>query len=492
MKILLLYPKCPDTFWSFRYALKFIRKKATTPPLGLLTVAAMLPRDWSLRLRDLNVEKFRDSDLKWADYVFLSAMSVQRASADDVIGKCRAHGVKVVAGGPHFTSEHADYLGVVDHLVLDEAEVTLPRFLKDLGRGKPRGLYRAGRRADLTMTPIPLWRLVKMKKYVSMNIQYSRGCPYNCEFCNITVLYGRVPRTKGGAQMAAELESLYQHGWRDGVFLVDDNFIGNRRKLKREVLPAIIGWNELRGHPFAYSTEASINLADDDALMDLMVTAGFDTVFVGIETPHEESLAECNKHHNKGRDMIPCIKKMQQHGLQVQGGFIVGFDSDPPAIFKKLINFIQESGIATAMVGLLNAPRGTQLFKRLTEEGRLLSSVTGDNTDFSMNFIPRMDREVLLRGYREIVDNIYSPRQYYARVMDFLRRYRPLQKKPVRISCNDVYALLRSIILLGIIGRERYHYWKLFFWSLFTRPKLFPLAITLTIYGFHFRKTFGA
>lgn len=490
MKVLFVYPQYPNTFWSFKYALRFISKKASLPPLGLLTVAAMLPDHWEKKLVDMNIEPLEEKDLKWADYVFISAMSIQKKSADEVINKCNELGVKVVAGGPHFTSTPEDYEHV-DHLVLNEAEITLPEFLADLENGGAKHIYTSGEWSDMTATPIPDWNLVKMDKYASTNIQYSRGCPFNCDFCNITVLYGRKPRTKETAQIIAELESLYEHGWRGGVFFVDDNFIGNRKKLKRETLPAIIDWMEKRGHPFPLNTEASIDLADDEELMNLMTRAGFDTVFIGIETPHEESLAECSKNQNKRRDMMACVKRMQRAGLEVQAGFIVGFDSDPANIFEKVINFIQESGIATAMVGLLNAPRGTRLFQRLKKEGRLLKDATGDNTDYSINFIPKMSQETLIKGYHRIVNTIYSPKHYYARVMQFLREYRrPPKNKAAHLNLNGFKALFRSMIYLGVIGKERFHYWKLFFWSLFTRPRLFPLAITLTIYGFHFRKTF--
>ncbi|MDP3260554.1 MAG: DUF4070 domain-containing protein, partial [Thermodesulfovibrionales bacterium] len=324
----------------------------------------------------------------------------------------------------------------------------------------------------------------------SMNIQYSRGCPFDCEFCNITVLHGRVPRTKEKEQVVAEMESLYLRGWKGGLFFVDDNFIGNKIKLKKEVLPAIIEWMEKRHHPFSLSTEVSINLSDDEELIRMMVKAGFDTVFIGIETPNEESLAECSKIQNKNRDLIACVKKIQRSGLEVQAGFIVGFDKDPASIFERLIAFIQESGIATAMVGLLNAPRGTKLYRRLKKEGRLLSAISGDNTDFSINFKPKMSHETLISGYRKVVHTIYSPKHYYARVKKFLKEYKPTQAKTFHFRFSHLEAGFKSIFRLGIIGRERIYYWKLFFWSLFRRPRLFPLAITLAIYGFHFRKIF--
>ncbi len=489
MKILLVYPEYPDTFWSFRHALKFISKKASLPPLGLLTVAAMLPDEWEKTLVDMNVRGLRDKDILRADYVFLSAMSVQRRSVDAVIERCRRLGRKIVAGGPLFTA-CPDEFGEVDHLVLNEAEVTLPSFLEDLRRGCARHIYTSSEWADVTKTPIPRWELVEMKYYASMNLQYSRGCPFNCEFCNITVLYGRRPRTKEKEQVVAELESLYRMGWRAGVFFVDDNFIGNRAKLKEDVLPAVIEWTGAKKHPFIFSTEASINLCDDGELMGMMVRAGFDTVFVGIESPNEESLEECGKNQNRNRDLINCVRKIQDFGLEVQAGFIVGFDKDPASIFERLTGFIQESGIVTAMVGLLNAPQGTKLYQRLKEEGRLLKASSGDNTDLSINFVPRMSYDALLQGYREIVKTIYSPAGYYQRVKGFLKNYEPRQTRTFHFRIDYLKAGFKSAFILGIVAKERVYYWKLFFWSLFRRPRLFPLALTFTIYGFHFRKVF--
>ncbi|MEX0601866.1 MAG: radical SAM protein, partial [Bacteroidota bacterium] len=394
MNILHVYPKYPDTFWSFRHALKFISKKASFPPLGLLTVAAMLPPHWSQRLVDLNIQNLRDEDLLWADLVFLSAMSVQVDSTREILTRCTMLGRKVVAGGPLFTS-HPDEFRTVEHLILNEAELTLPPFLSDLARGTAGTVYRSAQCADVTTTPIPLWHLANLRQYGSMNIQYSRGCPYDCEFCDITVLYGRVPRTKTARQVVAELEALYDCGWRSGVFFVDDNFIGNKRKLKQEILPAITRWMKARKYPFFLNTEASVNLADDSELLELMARAGFDTVFVGIESPNEESLEECRKVPNTGRDLVQSVRRIQSSGLQVQGGFIVGFDHDPPTIFDRLVTFIEETGIVTAMVGLLNAPTGSRLYQRLLREGRLLASMSGDNTDGSMNFSPKMGYDVL-------------------------------------------------------------------------------------------------
>jgi len=485
MNILLVYPMYPDTFWSFKHALKFVSKKASFPPLGLLTVAALLPKDWFIKIIDMNANKLTDDDILWADFIFISAMSIQSGSTDDVIRRCKKLNAKIVAGGPLFTSTPEKYQNI-DHLILNEAEITLPQFLSDLNKGMAKHIYNSEDWADITATPLPLWELISINNYTSMNVQYSRGCPFDCDFCDITVLYGRKPRTKDKDQVIAELDALYFTGWRGPVFFVDDNFIGNKAKLKKEILPAITEWNNKRKNPFYFNTEASINLADDEKLMQLMVKAGFEAVFIGIETPNEESLVECNKIQNRNRDLISSVKKIQESGLEVQGGFIVGFDNDPPAIFDRLTDFIQESGIVTAMVGLLNAPQGTKLQKRLLAEGRLLKDFSGSNTD--LNFIPQMGSAALLNGYKKILNTIYSPKHYYARVMRFMKDFEPKKKKVFHLNSNYILALFKSMLKLGVIGEERIYYWKLFFWSLFRKPQLFSLAILFTIYGFHFRK----
>ncbi len=485
MKILLVYPEFPDTFWSFKHALKFIHKKAGAPPLGLLTIAAMLPSEWEKRLVDLNIAHLTDNDLKWADYVFISAMIVQRESVNAVIERCKSAGVKVVAGGPLFTMEH-EHFPDVDHFVLNEAEETLAPFLQDLEQGRAKRVYTSQEFPDIHLTPAPLWQMADLRYYDTVGIQFSRGCPFNCDFCNVTTLLGHRPRTKTAAQIIAELDGLYALGWRKSIFFVDDNFIGNMKVIKNEVLPALIEWRKGKtGMPF--STEVSINLADDPVLLELMVKAGFDTVFIGIETPNEDSLIECSKNQNKNRDMVESVKQLQRAGLQVQGGFIVGFDSDSTSIFQQQIDFIQKSGIVTAMVGLLQAPFGTRLYERLEKEGRLVNEFSGDNVDGSTNIIPKMGMESLREGYRKILSQIYAPNFYYERVVTFLREYQPPK---IRIQLEPQYflAFWRSIYQLGFLGVERVQYWRLFFWTLFRRPRLFPLAITLAIYGFHFRQ----
>lgn len=485
MKILLIYPEYPTTFWSFKYALKFIHKKAALPPLGLLTIGAMLPKEWPKKLVDVNVAKLTEKDLAWADYAFISGMVVQRESAREIIARCKQTNLKVIAGGPLFTSQH-DQFEEVDHFVLNEAELTLPLFLADLAKGRAQHIYETSEFCDLRRTPAPLWELMDLKHYASMSIQFSRGCPFNCEFCNVTTLFGHRVRMKKAEQIIAELDGLYNLGWRGPVFFVDDNFIGNKGYLKNHLLPELIQWQKGRKE-IPFNTEASVNLADDPALMEMMVKAGFDAVFIGIETPNEESLAECNKQQNENRDLLESVKIMQRAGLQVTGGFIVGFDSDTPSIFQRQIEFIQKSGIVTAMVGLLNAPPGTRLYERMRKEGRLTDFISGDNADGTTNILPRMGLDVLREGYGNLMQYIYSPEHYYKRVTTFLREYKsPTVRTP--LDFQRLLAFLRSSIRLGIFGKERVQYWKIMSWTLFRRPKMLPLTITLAIYGHHFRK----
>jgi len=485
MNILLIYPEIPPTFWSFKRALGFVGHKASSPPLGLLTVAAMLPPEWPIRLVDTTVRKLTDKHLGWADCAFISGMIVQRESARQMIARCNDAGVRVVAGGPLFTSEYDDFSGV-DHFVLNEAEVTLPLFLDDLEKGCAKRLYTTTEFADIRKSPAPRWELAELDRYASMSIQYSRGCPYDCEFCSVTALFGHQWRTKTTEQVIAELDGLYVAGWRRGVFFVDDNLIGNRKALKEDLLPALIEWQKGKGMPL--QTQVSIDLADDEPLMRMMVEAGFCTVFVGIETPDEDSLTECNKRQNKGRSLVDDVKRLQRAGLEVQGGFIVGFDHDVPSIFQRQIEFIQRSGIVTAMVGLLQAPPGTRLNDRLRKEDRLLEKGSGDNVDGTTNIVPIMNLATLREGYQRILQTIYSPRPYYKRVRTFLREYRA-PTIHASLSARHILAFFRSVYRLGIVGRERFQYWNLLLWTVFRRPKQFPMAVRFAIYGYHFRKT---
>lgn len=484
MNILLLYPEFPDTFWSFKHALKFIDKKAGTPPLGLLTIAAMLPQDWNKRLVDTNVQPLKRADIDWADWVMISAMVVQRDSAHALIKRCKDAGKTIIAGGPLFTSEYKNF-PLVDYFILNEGEITLPQFLTDWVQGTPQRIYQTNDFPNITKTPAPQWELADLKQYATVSVQFSRGCPFDCEFCNVTALLGHRPRTKSAQQFIAELDSLYALGWRDPVFVVDDNFIGNKKILKQELLPALIEWRKGKtGLPF--NTEVSINLSDDPELMEMMVNAGFNEVFVGIETPNEDSLVECNKKQNRNRDLVASVNRIHKAGIIVQGGFIVGFDSDSEKIFDQQAAFISNAGITTAMVGLLQAPAGTRLYQRMSAEGRLLEDISGDNADGSTNIIPKLDAQFLKEGYSQLVKYLYHPKQYYQRCLTLLKTINP-PKFSKSVDLGYMRAFFRTIYLLGIKGVERVEYWKLVGWTVLNKPKLFPLAITLAIYGYHFR-----
>jgi radical SAM superfamily enzyme YgiQ (UPF0313 family) len=487
MKILFVYPETPASFWSFKDALKFVSKKAPEPPLGLITVAAMLPQDWDRKLIDMNVSKLEDKDLLWADYIFLSGMNIQINSFKEVIRRCNKLNVKVVAGGPLATTQHKDFLGV-DHFVLNEAEITLPLFLEDLKNGNPKPVYSTVEFPDITISPVPEWKLLEIKKYASLSLQYSRGCPYDCEFCSITMLNGRTPRTKTCLQFLNELEMIYNLGYRGSVSVVDDNFIGNKKKLKNEILPALIKWSKDKKYPFIFITEVSINLSDDKSLMDMMIEAGFNSIFVGIETPSNESLVECGKSQNLKRNLVSSVKVLQQKGFIVSGGFIVGFDNDTPSVFQEQINFIQKSGIVSAMVGLLNAPAGTKLFKRMTSENRMLEMFSGNNMDGSMNFIPKMNYRELISGYSKIIKTIYSQKEYYHRLKSFLNNYKAPAWTKNKIKLPEIKAFFMLLWLLGTIEKGKRYFWKLLAFTLLKHPNKFPLAMTMAVYGYHYRR----
>ena len=487
MKILFVYPEIPDTFWSFRHALKFVSKKAAFPPLGILTIAAAVPSGWQKRLVDLNVRPLKDKDLLWADVVCISAMHVQKHSAAQVVARARSFGKKIVAGGPYYTTSTEDF-PEIDHLVLGEAEAVLPELFADLEAGTGRRIYTAEGHPDLALTPIPDWSLIDFRDYDSMLLQFSRGCPFDCEFCDIVIINGRKQRTKSTDRFIEEMDSLYRRGWRGSVFIVDDNFIGSKASVKH-MLKALARWMDENGRPFHFFTEASINLADDEELMQLMARAGFNKVFVGIETPCMESLKESNKVQNLNKDMIQAVRAIQANGMEVLGGFIVGFDHDTESVFDSQIEFIQKSGITMAMVGLLNALPGTRLWKRLGKEGRLIGDTAGDNTAITLNFIPKMDLNKLIQGYRRVLETIYSPEGYYRRCLTFLKAYR--QRTVSTIDASGVMAFFRSVWYMGIRYEEgfRPYFWKLLFRSLLINPKTFGEAVRLMIVGLHFRKS---
>jgi radical SAM superfamily enzyme YgiQ (UPF0313 family) len=487
MKILLVYPEFPDTYWSFRHALKFEGKRAAFPPLGLLTVSAMLPPDWERRLVDMNVEELWPDDIEWADIVMVSAMIVQNESLEKVVELCRKMKKKVVVGGP-YVSTSSERLPDADHIFIGEAEATLPEFINDLSLGIARKIYKADERPALTGTPVPDFSLMDKSKYSAMNVQYSRGCPFNCEFCDIIEIYGRVPRTKSNHQMLAELDALKTTGWRGLVFIVDDNFIGNKKNV-RLFMPDLIEWSRANEFPFSFITEASVNLAEDDALLQHMEEAGFRRVFLGIETPVEESLKEAQKGQNTRRDLLESIHKIQSYGMEVMAGFIVGFDNDPEDIFERQMQFIRESGIPLAMVGLLTALPDTQLWRRLEKEGRLLDVSTGNNTDCTINFVPTMDTDRLVEGYKRVLRNIYSPREYYQRALDCLSRFHQNRIEPRQSDLReDLRAFWNLVVTLGIRDSSRMQFWGYFYKLLRHHTRDVAHGLTLAAMGYHFRQ----
>ena len=482
--VLMVYPEIPSTYWGFKHALPFVGKKAVMPPLGLMTVASLLPEHFRTRLIDMNVAPLSEHDLGWADMVFLSGMIVQKSSFERVLDLCRRSGKRVVAGGPYPTSSF-DQIDGVDHFVLDEAEVTLPAFLRDLEAGCPQKIYRDERKPDITHTPIPRFDLVDPRVYNSMPLQYSRGCPFNCEFCDIIEMFGRRVRTKLPEQFLAEVQAVYATGYRGKIFVVDDNFVGNKTRVKG-LLRSIIEWQHEFRYPFSFSTEASINLAQDDELLDLMVQAGFKTVFIGIETPDEETLAFTQKTQNLKTGILDSVIKIQAAGIEVSGGFILGFDTDPEDIFDRQIHFIQKAGIPMAMTGLLTALPNTQLYRRLQREGRLLHNTTGNNThDMKLNFVPRMAQGKLIAGYKRVIREIYSPRRYFRRCLTFLGRL-PSHRKPTgRVSVSEIKALIRSLVQQTFSNYGASYLRFLLRVILFT-PRHISEAIALAVMGHHF------
>lgn len=486
MKVLLINPEFPDTYWSFRHALPFEGKRCAFPPLGLMTVSALLPSSWEKRLVDLNVRKLRTSDIEWADMAMVTAMLVQKESLQRVVRRCKENGKRVVVGGP-YVSTTLEELPDADHIFLGEAETTVPQFVEDLAHGKARRTYQAAEKPPLSITPLADFQLAEMKRYSAMSVQYSRGCPFNCEFCDIIEIYGRVPRTKSNQQMLAEFDALHSLGWRGTVFIVDDNFIGNKKNVRR-LLPDVADWQKRHGYPFCLITEASVNLAEDAPLLDSMRSAGFRRVFLGIETPVEESLNEAQKSQNRG-NLLDSVKKIQSYGMEVMAGFIVGFDNDPEDVFERQIKFIRESAIPLAMVGLLTALPDTQLWRRLKQEGRLLSESSGNNTNCDLNFVPKMEPARLIAGYQTIMRTIYKSSDYYQRALDSLKRTPQNSAEPSSIGIfSGAAAFVRIALKLGVIDRERKEFWHYFATTLLEHRARLAESLRLAAMGYHFRK----
>ncbi len=494
MNALLIYPEFPDTFWSFKHALKFVGKLAAQPPLGLMTVAALLPGTWRKRLVDMNVEGLRDRDLDWADVALVSGMHIQRNSLAAIVERCRVRGLRTVVGGPIASSLSAEDLKA-DHVVIGEAEGIIAGLAEDLEQETARTVYQAIERPEMNSSPLPDLSLIKMHRYSTMAVQYSRGCPFNCEFCDIIEIYGRHPRTKAVAQVLAELDQLRAAGWREAVFIVDDNFIGNKARAK-ELCVALAEWRSQYKTSFDFNTEASLNLADDPELMQLMRDAGFISVVLGIETPDESGLIAANKLQNTRRSLLDCVATIQSYGMQVMGGFILGFDTDREDIFDRMVEFIQKSGIPVAMVGLLQAMPGTQLFRRLHKAGRSLNAGYGANTDAKLHFLPAMDATQLVEGYRSVLKRIYSCEAYYERVKLYLSRTQPEQREghltaqrtgQKWLTRANARAFVTSIVRQGVFGKQRWSYWKVLM-SVATRYRhCVGAAMTLAVMGYHFQ-----
>ena len=489
-KALLVYPEHPPTYWGANYALEMVGIKSAFPPLGLLTIAAMFPPEYDLRVVDMNVAPLADSDLEWADMVFTSTMIVQRLSLKTVIERCNRAGVPVIAGGPHPTTFHDEIAGV-DHFVLDEAEEIFPGFLRELEDGTAKTIYREPRKPDVTLTPVPRFDLIDLDNYYSMGLQFSRGCPFDCEFCDITKLYGRVPRTKSPAQMVTEFDSLRQLGWKGPLFLVDDNFIGNKREAMN-LLPVIAEWQKAHGYPFSLSTEASVNLAHMDELMDAMVEAGFDTVFLGIETPNPKALIKTKKPQNTSRKeedfLFNAVRKIQRKGMQVQGGFILGLDSDDEGVFDAQIEFIQQAGIPVAPIYLLTALRGTDMYERLRAENRLLDKEIGTNA-MTLNFKSELDPGTLIDGYRRVTATLYDPtlENYFQRCLAMFEHLKavPHLRKPM--SGNAV--VVAAMRVRRQLAKKQIPAFSRFIGQVSrNHPRMLPTALRLAGLGYHFER----
>ncbi|MEO5572406.1 MAG: radical SAM protein [Bacteroidia bacterium] len=477
MRILLLYPEMPDTFYAMKHFMEVVDKKAAYPPLGLLTVASILPKEWEKKLVDLNVSKLNNADLKWSDYVFLSAMNVQENSVREIISQCKKAGVKIVAGGPLFTHEYERFTEI-DYFVLNEAEITLPPFLHDLENGNPKHLYQSADYANVETSPLPSFELVDMSQYLYAIVQYSRGCPYMCDFCDVTALFGRRPRTKTAEQIIAELEEINKTRDMQLILFADDNLIGNKKILKDELLPALIEWRKKTNPGFFFATQLTVNLADDEQLMQLMIDAGFRHIFIGIETPSVESLKVSHKNQNLKRDLMDNINLLHQRGFIISGGFIVGFDSDDASIFNRQVNFIQQSGIPLPIVNILKAPPGTDLYKRIKSENRLSKPFAFAEGD--TNIIPIMGEHKLYRGFLHVIDNIYMPDKSYERIKQFFLNYRFPQtsvKIRTRYNLKHLKMLLMIIYRLGIKDNNRKYFWKLITWTFFYNRKLLDKSI---------------
>jgi len=490
VKVLMVWPRFPDSYWSLGEVTEIVPERSLMPPLGLITVAALCPKQWTIRLVDLAFEKLNDEDLVWADLVMVSAVQVQCEDVRNTLERASKLGRRTMIGGPYASSEPEALLSLADHVVVGEPDEVFQEIAADLEVGSARRLYRISEKPDVTRTPVPRFDLLALEKYTLMAVQFSRGCPFTCEFCDIITLYGRRPRTKSPAQLIGELDRLLHLGWRKEIFIVDDNFIGNH-KAALELARELERSQRRNRYPFGFATEASIDLASRPELLDAMVKANFSRVFIGIETPSAESLKEAKKFQNLRRDPLDCIRIIQQHGLWVMGGFIVGFDSDQPDIFDRQVEFIERAAIPWAMAGVLQAPPTTPLYERMEKEGRLIQGGPEFSNFSPPNFRTVMPLGELLTGLKRMLLILYDPRRFYERVLDSLEHWqvRPEQKAPVRSFLYRIRVVLKSVWRQGIVSGDRREYWR-FFGRLMLRwglnPKKRRLGFELAVSGHHF------
>ncbi|MBF2086728.1 B12-binding domain-containing radical SAM protein [Thermoleptolyngbya sp. C42_A2020_037] len=487
MNVLLLWPVMPNSFWSYQETLDLAGLRSTNPPLGLITVAAMLPEDWNLRFADRNVRPETEDDWAWCDLVMISAMVIQKADCQALIRKGVALGKKVAVGGPYPTSypDVAQEAGA-HYLILDEGECTIPLFLEAIARHEPSGIFRSAEKPDVTQTPIPRFDLLDLEAYLAITVQFSRGCPFQCEFCDIINLYGRKPRTKTPEQMLAEFDRLYELGWRRYVFVVDDNFIGNKRNAK-VFLRALIPWMEAHQYPFILLTEASLNLAEDDELLELMVKAGFTIVFMGIETPDTESLVGINKLQNTRQSLIDACHKVTRAGLQIMAGFIIGFDGERPGAGRRVREFIQETGIPQAQFSILQALRNTALWNRLQQEGRLTDGLGTFHQGTIMNFLPTRPVEEIAREYIDAFWHIYDPMNFLKRTFRHFRMMNGWRAKSDRPFTRTEWRLFSAICWRqGVLRATRFRFWGQLLAIALTRPRLLYDYLVALSTGEHF------
>lgn len=495
LNVLLLYPRFPQTFWSFDRFVELADLKATIPPLGIITVAALLPQEWNLRFVDRNVSCDTDDDWEWCDLVIVSAMMVQKPDFHNVIRKAVRLGKKVAVGGPYPTSlpDEASSTGA-HYLVLDEGEITLPLFIEAIEQGQEQGVFRALDKPDVTLSPIPRFDLLQRDKYFMMAVQFSRGCPFNCEFCDIITLYGRKPRTKEPEQLLAELQTIYDLGWRGPLVIVDDNFIGNQRNVKR-LLRSLIIWMQQHRYPFSFWTEASVNLAEDDELLDLMSQAGFNAVFLGIETPDQDSLKVTQKYQNTRHPLVEACHKINQAGLMINAGFILGFDGEKSGAGQRIQDFVEATSIPQAMLGILQAIPNTALWNRLEQEQRLIKGTGGEefgDQNTLMNFTPTRPIEEVAKEYLETLWNLYDPQNYLKRCFEHCLQIKanPRLGLLTAFPAGKTLQLVKRVFLRQGWDRPelRSQFWQQFWALLKANPRCLHLYLGLCAAGEHFRE----